>query len=765
MMTMGKSKELAASAYQERIVKDHSYREHSLYSQPSDYSESSLYAESLHYLGSSHDLGRSHYSQPIYALIVIVLTVISIALPSQAMATEQEDRVSQAVLIDGRQATNRTQERSQTVISTPEHETGAKEASLPPKTIRDTPDNFGEYVAQQAHKTEQKIQRELNGTEPDDKEVGAELSKTAAALGESNREQTYNLQADPSLTGEYNEAYYVLSELNAGLPVLERPVNLQTPLSTLEFFQTATLQKKFALAAYALNMNLIDKKIQGSKAVELVRKLDFLLSEKELYLFDTIPDRADGLVEPPLGSSSSIDGVPRRSIKLGYIDYDSRRVPVFLERVRVNEGSPIWVFSAQTVENIEMLYDQHKPAEFAKYLPEWLTTRFFGIAIWEYLALIFFFTITLGLGWLLSSAAGKLINWYADDKEVDNPIHTRKDGLPDLVNKLIVPLTFTISFTLVFALVSGAYPYVDAVASSTRAIVWIGLVIVTLWLGIRTINFFANRYQDLQIDSLDEEQFHTERRHRTYLSIFRRIFIFVMILGGFWIGLSEFTNIEGLGKTLLTSAGIAGAVIGIAAQPILGNIIAGVLVAVTQPVRIGDTVILDGDWATIEDLGYTYAVLLTWDERRLIVPMRYFVTEVLENWSHTDVHQTCVVYLYVDYGADTAQIRDKFISVVKDHELWDGETEPVLVVHSVTEWTIKLRGTVASSNPNDAFALECAVRETMLQYLNTEQSAYLPTERITFKPHEARRDTAADNTESKASASEDSHNRQASPKS
>ncbi|CAM4039294.1 mechanosensitive ion channel family protein [Psychrobacter arenosus] len=763
MMTMGKSKELAASAYQERMAKNHSDRGHCLNLEPSSHSESSLYADSLHHLGSSHDLGRNHYLQPIYALIVIVLTAISIGLPSKAMATEQADRASQAVLIDGRQATNRTQSPSQAVLSDSDHETGAKEAVSPPKTINDTPDNFGDYVAQQAHKTEQKIQRELNGTEPDD-EVGEELSKTAAALGESNREQTYNLQADPSLTGEYNEAYYVLSELNAGLPVLERPVNLQTPLSTLEFFQTATLQKKFALASYALNMNLIDKKLQSSKGVELVRKLDFLLSEKELYLFDTIPDRADGLVEPPLGSSSSIDGIPRRSIKLGYIDYDSRRVPIFLERVRVDEGSPIWVFSAQTVENIEMLYDQHKPAEFAKYLPEWLTTRFFGIAIWEYLALVFFFTITLGLGWLLSSAAGKLINWYADDKEVDNPIRTRKDGLPDLVNKLIVPLTFTISFTLVFALVSGAYPYIDAVASSTRAIVWIGLVIVTLWLGIRTINFFANRYQDLQIDSLDEEQFHTERRHRTYLSIFRRIFIFAMILGGFWIGLSEFTNIEGLGKTLLTSAGIAGAVIGIAAQPILGNIIAGVLVAVTQPVRIGDTVILDGDWATIEDLGYTYAVLLTWDERRLIVPMRYFVTEVLENWSHTDVHQTCVVYLYVDYGADTAQIRDKFIRVVKDHELWDGETEPVLLVHSVTEWTIKLRGTVASSNPNDAFALECAVRETMLHYLNTEQGAYLPTERITVKSPEARRDAATNNAEATANASKDNHNSQTSLK-
>lgn len=677
--------------------------------------------------GSAHRI----YLRLIFALVFMACAFILIGQTSKAMAAEAPITVSQSPQTERRHATGSDQQ--QAVLDNPEHRTGAKEDLPAPKTISDTPNTLGEYAAQQVHKTEQKIQRKLSGTELESEEV-SELSQTAAALGESNREQTYTLQANPSLTGEYNEAYYVLSELNAGLPKLEQPVNLQTPLSTLEFFQTAILQKKFALAAYALNMNSIDKKIQSSKAIELVRKLDFLLSEKELYLFDEIPDRADGLVEPPLGSNSSIDGIPRRSIKLGYIDYDSRRVPIFLERVRVDDGAPIWVFSTQTVENIDMLYNQHKPAEFAKYLPDWLTTRFFGIAIWEYLALLFFLTVTLGLGWVLSRATGKLINWYADDKEVENPVHSRKDGLPDLINKLIVPLTFTISFTLVFALVSGAYPYIDAVASSTRAIVWIGLVIVTLWLGIRTINFFANRYQDLQIDNLDEEQFHTERRHRTYLSIFRRIFIFAIILGGFWIGLSEFTNIEGLGKTLLTSAGIAGAVIGIAAQPILGNIIAGMLVAVTQPVRIGDTVMLEGNWSTIEDLGYTYAVLRTWDERRLIVPMRYFVTEVLENWSHTDVHQVCVVYLYVDYGADIAKIRETFKSVVKDHEFWDGETEPDILVHSVTEHTIKLRGKVAANNPNDAFALECAVRETMLHYLNSQQHDYLPTERITLKP-------------------------------
>ena len=381
----------------------------------------------------------------------------------------------------------------------------------------------------------------------------------------------------------------------------------------------------------------------------------------------------------------------------------------------------MWVFSAQTVDNIENLYEQYHPAEFERYLPTWLKLQVFGIALWEFLSLILFFLLTMGVGWILSKGAEKIISRYVDDEKYSRYAGSTK-GVADLVSKLTVPLTFTISFSLVFTLVSGGFPYLDAVASSIRPLIWIGLVFSAMWLGIRVINFFANRYQDMQIENLAEEHFDKVRRRRTYVSIFRRVFIFVMVLGSIWIGLSEFANMEGLGKTLLTSAGIAGVVIGIAAQPILGNIIAGVQVAVTQPVRIGDSVIMDGNFSTVEDLRYTYAVLKTWDERRLIVPMRELITEKVENWSHTEVHQTCPVFLYIDYGADIEAIRQQFISVTKDNELWDNKTEPVVFVVEVNENTIQLRGAVASVGPIEAWTLACEVREQMLGYLHEQQN-------------------------------------------
>ena len=584
------------------------------------------------------------------------------------------------------------------------------------------PENLVEYAAQK-----------LENFKEEGMTVSAVTAEVISPIEKKTVQQAGVLQGDSGLTGDYNESYYALNKLNSGLPPLAEAPNLSTPLASLEFFQSAVINQQYDLAAYALNMNLIDSKSQSSRAIDLVKQLDFLLVEKKLYVFDKLPDRPDGLIEPPLGSTSSIQGIPRRSIQLGYIDYRERRVPLHLERVRIEDGVPVWVFSAQTVANIDKLYEQYHPAKFERYLPDWTKVKVFGIAIWEFLALLIFFSFTMGIGWLLSSAAGKLLNWYVMDKEGNRLATLHHNGVEDLVNKLTVPLTFTLSFSSVYTLVSGGFPYLEALASSTRPIIWVALVFSAMWLGIRAINFFANRYKDLQIENLSDEHFDKSRSRRTYMSIFRRVFIFVMILGGIWIGLSEFTNIDGLGKTLLTSAGIAGAVIGIAAQPILGNIIAGMQVALTQPVRIGDTVMMEGEWSTIEDLGYTYAVLKTWDERRLIVPMRHFITEIVENWSHTESHQTSVIYLYVDYGADIDAIRQKYIELVKKNELWDSEIEPELYTVSVSESSIKLRCSQASDGPLNAWTLECEVREAMMSYLYTEQKDYLPAERLIVK--------------------------------
>lgn len=584
------------------------------------------------------------------------------------------------------------------------------------------PDNFAEYAEQQ-----------ISQVEAQDFDI-SEVTDEIFDPSESNTvKQAGHLQGDTALSGDYNPNYYLLDELNTAIPPLDKPANLTTPLAMLEFFQSAVMRQQYDLAAYALNMNLFDSSVQKSRSIELTKRLDYLLVKKDLYLFEELPDRPDGLIEPVVGSSSSILGIPRRSIVLGYMNYRERQVPITIERVRVNDQAPIWVFSAQTVSNIDNLYEQYKPPQFARYLPEWMTLRYFGMAIWEFLVLISFLLVTMGIGWLLSAGVGKLVGRYLSHEDKDVDIPNSKRGVRDFVKKLIVPLTFTIGFSLVFTLVSGGFPFIESVATSTRPIIWIFLVLSAIWLGVRVVNFMANRYRDLQIENLDEQDYDKYRRRSTYVSIFRRLFIFAMVIISVWIGLSEFTDIEGLGKTLLTSAGIAGVVLGVAAQPTLGNLVAGVQIAMTQPIRIGDTIMIDGTWCTVNDLRYTYAVIKTWDERHLFIPMRYFVTEIVENWSHPFVQQMRPMYLYLDYGVNIEEVRQKFIALVKEHELWDGETEPVVLTVSVNEDTIKLRCAVPSDGPDNAWAMECDLREQMLDYLYKEQKAHLPAERITFK--------------------------------
>ncbi|UNU72501.1 mechanosensitive ion channel family protein [Moraxella nasovis] len=582
------------------------------------------------------------------------------------------------------------------------------------------PDNFGEYVTKQAQKITRSNASHLNGSD-----------------NIQDNPPTYQTQIpfNQAAYTEYNEYYTPLKTFNAGLPQLDTPPNLSTPLAWLEFFSTAIATDNPFLASYALNLNAYSAQEQSLIAPNLAVKLDYLLTQHGLYIFDDLPDRPDGLIEPTVGSQNPLKGVPRRSIKIGTIAYKDRHIPLYIERVKVGDDAPIWVLSGASSENINLLYDQHKPAEFERFFADWLKGKLFGIKVWELIALLLFFALSLGVSWFISRVITTVLTTIKNkSKNTHGSVHTfaKSNFLTDLANKITVPFILTMSFLAVYLQVSGRLP-IDPIASSTRPVIWVALVLFTLWLGIRTINFIANRYRDFGIDNLDDEETDKTRRRLTYLSLFRRLFIFVMIIVGFIAGLSMFTDLKGLGTTLLTSAGIAGAIIGIAAQPILGNIMAGVQVAITQPVRIGDTVTLKDEWCTVEDLRYTYAVLMTWDERRLIVPMRHFVTDIICNWSHTDPAQLYPVWLYVDYGADVKAIGEQFIKITKAHKLSDTDNEPTFVVSGVSEHFITLRGVVASSTPNNAWQLSCEVRESMLEYLAQEHAKFLPADKVLLK--------------------------------
>ena len=163
-------------------------------------------------------------------------------------------------------------------------EQAADEQSSSSSTSVSKPDNLAEYATQK-----------INTIKDESLSISGVAEEIFDPTERNAVEQAGNLQGDSGLTGEYNESYYLLDKLNVGLPPLSEPPNLTTPLATLEFFQSAVMKQQYDLAAYALNMNLIDQKIQRNHALELSKRFDFLLTAKELYVFDDLPDRPEGL--------------------------------------------------------------------------------------------------------------------------------------------------------------------------------------------------------------------------------------------------------------------------------------------------------------------------------------------------------------------------------------------------------------------------------------------------------------------------------------
>ena len=523
-------------------------------------------------------------------------------------------------------------------------------------------------------------------------------------------------QSVGELVGEYHEAYYLLHDLNVGLADVTPPPNRQTPRATLEFFVRTSREGDFVRAAHALNLNLLAPQQQQARAAELAEKLFYILENENRIDFSSLSDRPEGQLEPQLATENATAETPRRSLQLATLEIIPHSVSLQLQRVRVDEAAPVWVFSAQTVENIPALYEAYGPNIIDRWLPNWLHWHFFGIVLWELLA----FGMLLALALLFAWLASQLSHWLLKK--------TNSHHLAVFVRSLTVPISITLALGILFGLSAGVLPFTDALVSSARSIMWVLFTIALTWLGARTVDYIAERTFVKRVDTLNDEHSDLQRQRRTLLSLGRRMLTAFVVFVGFGIMLSQFANLASLGTTLLTSAGIAGVVIGIAARPVLTNLVAGMQVALSQPVRIGDTVIIDGSWSCVEDLGYTYATMRTWDERRLLVPMHKLITEQIENWDHTNRQKASLVYIYVDYHADIAAMRKTFCELVKASELWTGIGEPELLVHAFLEDRVLLRGKAVASNPANAWVLECKLREQLIEYLQAHPD-YLPRER------------------------------------
>lgn len=226
------------------------------------------------------------------------------------------------------------------------------------------------------------------------------------------------------------------------------------------------------------------------------------------------------------------------------------------------------------------------------------------------------------------------------------------------------------------------------------------------------------------------------RKHLTQVRILRRAMTTLVVLLTAAFALMTIPGVRQLGVSLLAAGGAAGIIVGLALQPVLSNLLAGVQIALTQPIRIDDAVIVEGEWGRVEEITSTYVVVKIWDLRRLVVPLKYFLEKPFQNWTRESADLLGAVMLYVDYSTPVDAIRGRLDHILAENPKWDGKVKGVQVTDA-RERTMEVRILVSAANSGDAFDLRCEVREKMIAWLNVEHPTALPRERFEIAYAEA----------------------------
>ncbi|HEY9002739.1 MAG TPA: mechanosensitive ion channel domain-containing protein [Mucilaginibacter sp.] len=233
------------------------------------------------------------------------------------------------------------------------------------------------------------------------------------------------------------------------------------------------------------------------------------------------------------------------------------------------------------------------------------------------------------------------------------------------------------------------------------------------------------------------------RKVRTQMIFVRKVIIILIVVITISVILLSFNSVRKIGAGLLTGVGVGGIIIGFAAQKSLGNFLAGMQIAFTQPIRIDDVLVVEGEWGRVEDITLTYVVLAIWDQRRLILPITYFIEKPFQNWTRTTSQILGTVFLYVDYTFPVDELREELNRLLKTNKLWDKRVG-VLQVTDSKEHTIELRALMSARNSSDAFDLRCYVRENLLKYIIAHMPQNLPQSR--YQRNEMEWGNVGDNT-------------------
>lgn len=302
----------------------------------------------------------------------------------------------------------------------------------------------------------------------------------------------------------------------------------------------------------------------------------------------------------------------------------------------------------------------------------------------------------------------------------------RRDWAGILIRRARWPFRVSLLVVGVWIAVTISFSDAEWRAVADHALL-IALICSGAWLVCQMLLFAADislsRYR------LDVPDNRVARRMHTQMQILRRLVVVIVVIVASGAILLTFDGVRAVGASVLASAGIVSIVAGLAAQSVLANVFAGVQLAFSEAIRVDDVVVVEGEWGRIHEITLTYVVVMTWDQRTVVLPCNYFTSTPFQNWTKYGSELVGSVELDVDWRVSTDGMRNRLSQVLGETPLWDGRTE-VLQVTEATGGLVRVRVLVSAADSAALWDLRCVVRESLVEWVREKDASSLPLQRV-----------------------------------
>ncbi|AOX18188.1 mechanosensitive ion channel family protein [Kozakia baliensis] len=309
-------------------------------------------------------------------------------------------------------------------------------------------------------------------------------------------------------------------------------------------------------------------------------------------------------------------------------------------------------------------------------------------------------------------------------------------GSGAVIRNIVIAMRKPVRVMLVLIMLESALPAASGFSyETTQVLAKIFLFVGILMIGYAAIVAFrimTEAYLN-RISARDQTDDIMIRTHQTQIRVLKRLIEILVGIVTVASALMIFEPVRQYGVSLFASAGAASLIVGLSARGLLTNLIAGVQIAITQPIRMEDLIIINGDWAWVEEITSTYVVLRVWDWRRHIVPISYFLENRFENWTHNSAAIIGVVFLYLDYEAPMGKIRGYLNEIIKTCPLWDGKVFDCQVADCNAQ-VMTIRIIASARNALQSWDLRCDIREKIIERMRAECPEALPRSRFAMVP-------------------------------